>query len=133
MNSVKPENLVVDNLYYITSLSTDDDNNMIENDCSKKSRKVGIFINMYISNNGIFNSTFDWFPISKLKNIKKISDIKNIYKYRVTLNCWFRFYELKRFKIQENMEIRGINLVLKKIINDDYAFWIYKKFMDIFI
>ena len=29
MNSVKPENLVVDNLYYITSLSTDDDNNII--------------------------------------------------------------------------------------------------------
>ena len=35
--------------------------------------------------------------------------------YDVQLNYWWKFYEVKKFKIQQNMEMRACNKILQNI------------------
>jgi hypothetical protein len=38
----------------------------------------------------------------------------------VNLNLLWRFYEVKKYKIQHDMENRALNMVLRQIVGDEY-------------
>jgi hypothetical protein len=65
-------------------------------------------------------AVFDWFDISQMKHIKDESYVRKYIIREVKLNYLWRFYEVKKFKIQRDMEERSVNLYLQKIIGDPY-------------
>ena len=70
----------------------------------------------------MFNAVFDYFPVSKFKNITNVLDIEHITKYRVELNCMWKFYEVKKFKIQNDMEMRATHLQLMNITGEPHIY-----------
>ena len=124
MNQVNREDLKPGKLYYIQGLSYKDEewNFPLED---KKRKNVGVFLELelmgYPSN--WFNAVFDWFPVSKFKKITNPAEIENIQKYRVSLSCMFRFYEVKKFDIQNDMEMRAVDLQLRNITGEKFMIW----------
>jgi hypothetical protein len=122
MQPVSREDLVINKMYYIETLTEDENKNYVTN--KKFSLMVGIFkgpkkIIPYVVDP--WNAmVFDWFDISKMKEIKNETDSYKHIIREVELNYLWRFYEVKKFKIQNDMEMRAVNLCLKNIIGDPY-------------
>jgi len=85
---------------------------------------VGIFKSLKIVYPGIVApwnaAVFDWFDVSQMKHIKDESDVRKHIIREVELNYFWRFYEVRKFKIQRDMERRCLSLCLKKITGDPY-------------
>jgi len=122
MNHVDRNYLVPGKLYYIECMTQDIQNNIIPN--VGISIMVGIFVNLipkYTYNGAFWNAAqFKWFDVSKLKNMKHESDAEKHVLRDVELNYLWRFYEVKKIKIQSDMEMRAVNLYLQNIIGDPY-------------
>jgi hypothetical protein len=122
MQEVPRENVTPGKLYYIECLTEDLNNNKIKN--QTLSNMVGIFKSIKIIYPEIIApwnaAVFDWFEISQMKHIKDESDVSKHIIREVELNYLWRFYEVKKFKIQRDMEQRALNLCLQKITGDPY-------------
>ena len=111
MQEINRENLKVGKEYYIECLTEDDNKNLVPN---KKIRKsIGIFEKLDATeHSGDFNFAFFNF-------FRKFDEPKN-FGYDVNLNLLWKFYEVKKNKIQDQMEIRACNLIIQKILGDEY-------------
>jgi hypothetical protein len=122
MLQVAREDLIPGKLYYIECLTEADDHYLIPN--ITLPIMVGFFKGfkpVYPLEGATWNSVvFDWFEISKMKYIKDERDAHKHIILQVELNFLWRFYEVKKFKIQCDMEERALNLFLKNIIGDPY-------------
>lgn len=114
MEEVLREKLVCGKEYYIECFTTDNNKQVISHSPSykmiakfEKLKKSSIF----------FDYTFACFS-----NFRKIQhkNNKNYYDRYVELNCHWKFYEISEYKVQKNMESRAYNMVLKKIVKDEY-------------
>jgi len=61
---------------------------------------------------------WQWACFTKFRNLKHKND--PTYGRRVQLNLYWRFYEIPRHKVQNNMENRAYNMILLEIIGDEY-------------
>ena len=122
MQSVDREKLEINKLYYIEYMTHDDNNNIIPN--KNISIMVGFFkklLPIYPFGMQPWNSAvFSWFDISNMKYIICENDATKYIIRDVELNFLWRFYEVKKFQIQRNMESSAVNLLLQKIIGDQY-------------
>jgi len=122
MQQVIREKLIPGKLYYIENLTHDVSYNLIKN--TNLSIMVGIFKKLDLVSSDIvmpWNAAiFDWFDISQMKYIKEESEANKHTIREVELGYMWRFYEVKKFKIQQDMETRAVNLCLQKIIGDPY-------------
>jgi hypothetical protein len=123
MQPVLREDLKIDKLYYIEALTEDALNVRIPN--KNIPIMVGVFkrlipMNVQLTEFWWNAAEFDWFEISTFKNIKNESDANKHIIRDVQLNYMWNFYEVKKFKIQSDMEERAVNLYLQKIIGDPY-------------
>ena len=122
MQQVIHDNLIPGKLYYIENLTEDFQGNQIAN--KNVSIMVGIFKKLTLIYPGVVEpwnaATFDWFDVSQMKYIKNELDANKYIIREVDLNNMWRFYEVKKFKIQNDMESRAINLCLQKITGDQY-------------
>lgn len=124
MEPINREDLIPEKLYYIECLTTDASYNLVPN--TKHSTQAGVFKNLKENLLNIepwYSTIFEWFNAKLLLTIKNETEINNIPKNTVSLNNMWRFYEVKRFKIQNDMEQRVINAILKNKIKDDYFTW----------
>ena len=116
MNHVNREDLVPGKLYYIECMTQDLQSNVIPN--VGISIMVGIFIGLkpiYTFSREVWKEAqFKWFDVSKLKYMQHESDAEKHILRDVGLNYLWRFYEVKKFKIQSDMELRAVNLYLDK-------------------
>jgi hypothetical protein len=128
MEEVDKENLIVGKLYYIQCLTTDingsGNGDLIPNE--KVSLSVGVFIKResVLFGDSQWNSAiFDWFCAKKISNLRNLDEITEIDKFQVKLNNMWRFYEVKKFKIQSEMEKKAVNSILKNITGDEFITW----------
>lgn len=124
MKEVLRENLELGKIYYIQCLTLDNDKNLVPNEYIKI--RFGIFEkfeDVTISRIGFQHAFFKWFPLSKIKNIDDVSKIYNLSGRTVHLNLLWRFYEVQKFKIQSDMEMRAVNAMLKNVVRDEYFTW----------
>ena len=116
MQEVLRENLEIGKLYYIECLTEDENKNVIVNHGSPKlwGRFTGLKENEIINNNNNYNCKDALF--SDFRGVNE-----SIFEgYNVQLNIWWKFYEVKKFKIQQDMEMRACNLILQNIVGDKY-------------
>jgi len=129
MKPVGREDLVPGKLYYIECMTQDLQSNVIPN--VGISIMVGIFIGLkpiYTFSREVWKEAqFKWFDVSKLKCMQHESDAHKHVLYDVGLNYLWRFYEVKKFKIQSDMEGRAVNLYLQNIIGDPYFTYPYPR------
>jgi len=111
MQEIFQSQLEKDKEYYIESLSLDDNKNII---CVHKC--IATFKNLeyiYINEiNGLKWSCFKYF--------REIGD--NILdSYDVQLHeLWWRYYEVKKHQIQQNMETKVCDILLQDVTGDEY-------------
>jgi len=67
--------------------------------------------------------SISWFPAKKLLKAKTLSDVYAIPTFDVELNTLWRFYDVRRFKIQHAMETRALHKILKNITGDEWMTW----------
>ena len=123
MQRVLRENLEIGKLYYIEDLMEDDNKNLVP--ARRLPKMAGIFkglipINMELTDISWNAASFDWFEVSNMKNMTHENDSHKHIIYHVQLNSSWNFYEVKKFKIQSDMENRAIILYLRNIIGDPY-------------
>jgi hypothetical protein len=116
------ENMIIGKLYYIESLTEDNSGNRISN--KNLPIMVGVFKGLKTMVPYVIEqwnaAVFDWFEISNVREMKNESDaFKHIIR-EVELNYMWKFYEVKKFRIQSDMEYRAVNLYLRRIIGDPY-------------
>jgi hypothetical protein len=116
------ENMIIGKLYYIESLTEDNSGNRISN--KNLPIMVGVFKGLKTMVPYVIEqwnaAVFDWFEISNVREMKNESDaFKHIIR-EVELNYMWKFYEVKKFRIQNDMEYRAVNLYLRRIIGDPY-------------
>jgi hypothetical protein len=122
MQIIDRENLEIGKLYYIKCMTEDNNHNIIPN--KDVPIMIGIFkklLPIYPFGIQPWNAAvFSWFDITKMKYITCENDANKYIIRDVELNSLWRFYEVKKFRIQKNMEYRAVNLLLQKIIGDQY-------------
>ena len=108
MQEVKKENLVHGKEYYLQNF---DSTHLLPNKPYKMIAKFEkLKISLYIN-----------FRFACFSNFRKIEDRNNISCIRyVELNDNWKFYEISQNVVQKNMENRAYNIILIKIINDEY-------------
>jgi len=118
MLEVLREKLERGKLYYITEFIVDDDSNR------KLIKMVGIFKGLKLIDpvyQEPWNAAlFDWFEVSKMKEINNECEARKHILYEVELNYIWKFYEVKKIKIQNDMEARATDMFLKNITGDPY-------------
>lgn len=112
MNEIHRDNLIIGKIYYIVCLTDDVNGNLIPNKLIPK------LIGTFLKHQYCYDNDF-YFPF--------FTDFREIYEdiskgYEVRLNLYWRFYEAKKYDIQQNMENRALNLVLRNIIKDEYFY-----------
>jgi len=114
MEETTRENLEIGKTYYIENLIHDYNNKIIRNYSYPKT--IGTFVKSEESEHS------NGFKFVFFKNFKVIHnrDFSVYDGYDVHLNLFWKFYEVKKYKIQTNMEIRACNMILQKIIGDEY-------------
>ena len=65
-----------------------------------------------------FKDYFNWACFTNYRNIKHGPD--PTYIRHVVLDSNWKFYEITHRKVQKNMENRAYNMVLQKIVKDEY-------------
>jgi hypothetical protein len=123
MQRVLRENLEIGKLYYIEDLTEDDNKNLVP--VIRVPKMAGIFkglipVNVELTDISWNAASFDWFEVSNMINMTDENDAHKYVIYHVQLNYLWNFYEVKKFKIQRDMENRAINLSLRNIIGDPY-------------
>jgi hypothetical protein len=64
----------------------------------------------------------DGFKFAHFKYFRSLRD-KDVEKgYDVRLNEMWRFYEVKKTHIQQQMENRALNMILRQVIGDEYFY-----------
>ena len=120
MKEVLVENLEPGKEYYIQSMIANDDGNLIP--CKSCQKLVGTFIKRdYIEYSSMFDLLFTYFS-----NFRFIKDY-DCNGREVNLNKYWKYYEVKKYIIQQNMENRAINTLLKNITGDQYCHYILLK------
>ncbi len=124
MKEINREELIPGKLYYIERLTYDKEQKLVV--VNENGKNVGVFLELEVMGfpTNWFNAVFHWFPASKMKNVENIQDIEYITKYKVSLNCMFRFYELQKFDIQHKLETRAIELHLRNITGEKFIMWL---------
>jgi hypothetical protein len=121
MLEVVREKLERGKLYYITDFSVDNGN--IDSN-RKPVKMVGMFKHLKLIDTIVVEpwntAVFDWFEVSKMKEINNEYEARKHILYEVELNCIWKFYEVQKFKIQNDMEARATNMFLKNITGDPY-------------
>ncbi len=121
MLEVPREKLERGKLYYITDVSVD--NGSIDSN-RKPVKMVGMFKHLKLIDTIVVEpwntAVFDWFEVSKMKEINNECEARKHILYEVELNCIWKFYEVQKFKIQNDMEARATDVFLKNIIGDPY-------------
>jgi hypothetical protein len=113
MQEVLRENLKIGELYYIESLTEDLNGNIVVNHHVSKLQGIftGFTENVSLNNYSCSDALF-----SEFRGVNE-----SIFEgYDVHLNYWWKFYEFKKFKIQQDMEMRACNKILQNIIGDTY-------------
>jgi hypothetical protein len=111
MQEVDRENLEAGKEYYIICLTEDDNKNLVPNKAIPKLIATFEKLEATENSNGFKFTFFNFFrEINKLKNIG----------YDVQLNLLWKFYEVKKNTIQQQMENRALNLIIQKILGDEY-------------
>lgn len=113
MQEIKKENLIPGKEYYLEAFTTDDNDNFVRH--SPRYKMIAKFDKIHAPNSitGYMFSYFTNFREITYKNYKN-------YGYDVRLNNFWRFYEIIEDKVQTNMERRAYNMVLQKVIKDEY-------------
>ena len=121
MLEVPREKLERGKLYYITDVSVDNGN--IDSN-RKPVKMVGLFKRLKLIDTIVVEpcntAVFDWFEVSKMKELNNECEAYKHILYEVELNCIWKFYEVKKIKIQNDMEARATNMFLKNITGDPY-------------
>ena len=121
MLEVPREKLEPGKLYYITDFSVNNGN--IDSN-RKPVKMVGLFKRLKMIDSYVLHpwnaAVFDWFEVSKMKEINNECDARKHIILEVELNCIRKFYEVQKFKIQNDMEARAVDIFLKNIIGDPY-------------
>jgi hypothetical protein len=121
MLEIPREKLERGKLYYITDFSVNNEN--IDSN-RKPVKMVGLFKHLKLIDPVIVQpwnaAVFDWFEVSKMKKIKNEFDAYKHIILEVELNYIWKFYEVQKFKIQNDMEARAVDIFLKNIIGDPY-------------
>jgi len=111
MEEINRENLEVGKEYYIVCLTEDDNKNLVPNKAIPKLIATFEKLKELESSNGFKFTFFNFFrEINKPKNIG----------YDVQLNLLWKFYEVKKNRIRQQMEDRACNLIIQKILGDEY-------------
>jgi len=117
MQEIERNNLKSGKLYYIECLTYDysyefpDRPKIIEKSYPKV---IATFIKLAETEH-----TTNGYKLAFFKNFRNIKE-KLSSGYDVQLSDLWRFYEVKKYQIQEKMEARACNLIISKIINDDF-------------
>lgn len=107
MKEIKHEDLVPGKMYYIESLATGENGKTI---C--KYKRIGNFTGY---DHGIYGCKFACFT-----NYRKPND-DTFDGYDLQLNSyWWKFYEVKKYNIQQNMETKVCDIKLQEITGDPY-------------
>lgn len=114
MEEVSRKKLVCGKEYYLECFTTDNNKKFISYSPSYK--MIAKFEKLRTSSI-FFHYTFACF--SNFRNIKHKNN-KNYGDRYVELNYYWKFYEINKYKVQKNMESRAYNMVLKKIVKDEY-------------
>lgn len=112
MQEVKFENLIKGKEYWMECFTCNDKQQLIPHNPPYK--QIAKYDTHVITD---FSST-----VGKFLNFRdiKFKDDKNR-GYTVTLNNYYwKFYETVKQKVQDNMENRAINIILKRVIRDEY-------------
>ena len=117
MQEINRDDLEIGKPYYIESLTYADNNNNINNLILNDS-----YPKVFATFEG-YNKPSPLFPnvrFVNFKNFKHINQERIVDGYDVSLNLLWKFYEVKKYKIQQDMETRACNLFLQKIIGDPH-------------
>ena len=109
MQEITHEQLEPGTSYYIESLIMDKNKNM---SCNYK--RMGRFTGY---KNEMYSNEY---KLACFTNFRKPND--DIFDgYDVQLHrCWHKYFEVKKYKIQQNMETKASNIMLSRIIGDPY-------------
>jgi len=115
MKEISKENMIPGKEYYIECLTTCKNSNILV-PRSPKYKMIAKFEKLHAPYPEISKSELAYFS-----NFRKIIYRKNKETgYNVKLNMFWKFYEITREKIQEDMEKRSYNMVLQEVIKDEY-------------
>lgn len=85
----------------------------INNDFEAYTKCIGTFIKYYEVPGSLGFKVACFINVSEFNTIRK-----NTYNYN--FNADTQFYEVKKYQIQQAMEDRALNLILKNITGDEY-------------
>lgn len=115
MQEISKENLIPGKEYYIECLTSGKTNDTMV-PCNPIYKMIAKFEKLDTIDPTISDYRFSYFT-----NFRKIKYKKNKnLGYRVYLNTFWKFYEIIEDKIQDSMERRSYNMVLQKIVKDEY-------------
>jgi hypothetical protein len=117
MEETKRENLQPGKLYYIECLTYDYTYEFPNRPriVNKTYPKVMGTFSKFIENEYTTNE----YKLAGFKNFRKVKEHISD-GYDVQLSDLWKFYEVKKYKIQDDMEIRACNLIIADIINDEH-------------
>jgi hypothetical protein len=104
IQEVLRENLIPGKEYYLQSF---------EESCLPPNKPYKMIAKFKTSERNFARAAFSNFRNIKCKN-------KTSYGYGVELNISWRFYEINSHRVQKNMEKRSYNMIILKIVNDEY-------------
>lgn len=113
MIEVKKEDLKVGKEYYIVCLTEDENRNLVPNKTIRKS--IGTFEKLEEWQSHL-NNRFKFIFFKFYRSLKETK----FSGYSVRLNLLWKFYEVKKIIIQQDMETRTCNLIIQKILGDEY-------------
>lgn len=113
MQEITKENLIHGKEYYLEAFTTDENDNFVRH--SPRYKMIAKFDKIHAPNiiSGYKFSYFTNFREISCKNKKNCG-------YDVRLNNFWRFYEIIEDKVQSDMERRSYNIILQKIVKDEY-------------
>lgn len=112
MKEVIMENLIKGKEYWMECFTNNDERQFVSHKPPYK--MIATFDKCFITENN--------FKVARFTNFRKIkfkSDKDN--GYTVTLdNYYWKYYETVKNKVQDDMESRACNMILQKVIKDEY-------------
>jgi hypothetical protein len=109
MQEVNREDLVPGKEYYLQDFESGYD------PPQKPSKMIAKFEKIIQS---AWNPDFNWACFTNFRKLEDRNDQSSF--LRVQLNYKWKFYEIRRDKIQKNMENRAYNMILLDLIQDEY-------------
>jgi hypothetical protein len=132
MKEIPREQLIPGRFYFIEYLTQDNQGNIFPN--PNLTKTVGIFQEL----KWVFPSfthpwqsaVFHWIRLNDPSLFQKTMNESEVHANiswcrEIELNYMHRFYEITKFKIQSDMEMRAVDKVLQNKIGDEHVKWIY--------